>query len=105
MLSVGEIKFVGRKYFIAPELKMPDIWVHEYDENLTRQMRDKLARLKQRRDSEKASNALSALVQACKQGDNVMNYTLECARADCTEGEMRRAFTEAFGLWKSPIYV
>ncbi|GAI11458.1 unnamed protein product, partial [marine sediment metagenome] len=37
-------------------------------------------------------------------GDNVMEYTLECARADVTEGEMRRAFVEAFGSWKPPIY-
>jgi len=68
-------------------------------------MRDILARIRQRRDNEKASNCLNALKQACKRGDNVMDYTLECARADVTEGEMRRAFVEAFGLWKSPIYV
>jgi len=105
MIADGEIKVVGRNYYRAPDLKMPDVWVHEYDDTIAQQMRDKLARLRQRRDNEKASNALSALVKACKEGKNVMEYTVECARADCTEGEMRRALVEAFGLWKSPLYV
>ena len=105
MIADGEINVVGRNYYRAPDLKMPEVWVHEYDENLARQMQDKLARIRQNRDNEKASNSLDALKEACKRGDNVMVYTLECARADVTEGEMRRAFVEAFGLWKSPIYV
>ena len=105
MIADGEIKVVGRNYFRAPDLKTPDVWVHEYDDSVGKAMRDKLARLRQRRDNEKASNALNALKEACKRGDNVMDYTLECARADCTEGEMRRAFVEAFGLWKTPIFM
>ena len=105
MIADGDIKVVGRNYFRAPDLKMPDVWVHEYDERIGKEMRDKLARIRQRRDNEKASNTLNALKQACKHGDNVMAACLECARADVTEGEMRRAFVEAFGLWKSPIYV
>jgi methylmalonyl-CoA mutase N-terminal domain/subunit len=103
-IADGGIKVVGRNYFRAPDLKMPDVWVHEYDEKVGQAMRDKLARLRQRRDNEKASNCLNALKEACKRGDNVMAFTLECARADVTEGEMRRAMVEAFGLWKSPIY-
>jgi len=104
-IADGDIKVVGRNYFRAPDLKMPDVWVHEYDESVGKTMRDKLARLKQRRDNEKASDSLNALKEACRRGDNVMAACVDCARADVTEGEMRRAFVEAFGLWKSPIYV
>ena len=104
MIDNGEIKVVGRNYFRAPDLKLPEVSVHEYDEKIARQMWDKLARIRQQRDNEKASSCLEALKQACKRGDNVMQYTLECARADVTEGEMRRAFMEAFGAWKPPIY-
>ena len=104
MIDSGEIKVVGRNYFRAPDLKMPDVWVHEYDENIAREMRDKLAHLRQRRDNERASNAIKALKEACKRSDNVMEYTVECARADVTEGEMRRAFSESFGSWHSPVY-
>ena len=105
MIADGEIKVVGRNYFRAPDLKAPDIWVHEYDDSVGKAMRDKLARLRQQRDNEKASNCLNALTEACKRTDNVMEYTVECARAGCTEGEMRRAFVEAFGLWRTPIFV
>ncbi len=104
-ITDGEIKVVGRNYFRAPDLKMPDVWVHEYDERIGKAMRDKLARIRQHRNNKKASNALKALNEACKRGDNVMAACVDCARADVTEGEMRRAFVEAFGLWKSPIYV
>jgi methylmalonyl-CoA mutase N-terminal domain/subunit len=104
MIDQGEIKVVGRNYYRAIDPTIPDVWVHEYDENIARQMRDKLARLRQRRDNEKASRAIDALKEACRRGDNVMTYTLECARADVTEGEMRRAFSEAFGSWRPPIF-
>ncbi len=105
MIADGDINVVGRNYFRAPDLKMPDVLVHEYDDNLGKAMRDKLARLRDQRDNEKASNALNALKEACKRGDNVMDYTMQCARADCTVGEMRRAFVEAFGLWKPPVFM
>jgi len=104
MIADGTIKVVARNYFRAPDLKMPDIWVQEYDENLAKAMQDKLAKLRMRRDNEKASSAINALIEACKRGDNVMAACVECARADVTEGEMRRAFTKAFGTWKSPIF-
>ena len=105
MITDGEIKVVGVNYFRAPDLKLPDVVVHEYDDKIAQQMYEKLAKLRQRRDNEKAKKAISALVEACKNGKNVMEYTVECARADVTEGEMRRAFTEAFGFWKPPMSI
>ena len=105
MIEDGQIKVVGRNYFRDPNLKTPDIWVQEYDDSIGQAMRDKLANLRMRRDNEKATAAINALKAACKRGDNVMAACLECARADVTEGEMRRAFTDAFGMWKSPIFV
>ena len=104
MIADGTIKVVGRNYFRDPDLKTPDIWVHEYDDSVGKAMRDKLARLRMQRDNEKASSTLDALEETCKRGGNVMEACLECARADVTEGEMRRAFTEAFGTWESPLF-
>jgi len=104
MIDSGEIKVVGKNYFRAPDLELPDVKVHEYDEKIAQEMRDKLAKVRKTRDNTRASNALNALKEACKNGANVMDYTVECARADVTEGEMRRAFIEAFGSWKPPLY-
>ncbi|MBI2869493.1 MAG: methylmalonyl-CoA mutase [Chloroflexi bacterium] len=103
MIEDGAIKVVGRNYYRDPNLKLPEVWVHEYDEAITAEMKAKLERLKQTRDNEKVGASLNALKAACKNGKNVMDYTVECARANATEGEMRRAFSEAFGVWKPPL--
>jgi methylmalonyl-CoA mutase N-terminal domain/subunit len=104
MMEDGTIKIVARNYFRDPNLEMPEIWVKEYDPVLTKAMADKLARVRSQRNNEKADNTINALIAACKQGGNVMAATVECARADVTVGEMRRAFVKAFGLWKTPIF-
>ncbi len=103
-IASGDIPVVAVNYFRAPDVQLPEVKVHHYDEKIGKAMRDKLAALRQRRDNEKASQALQALKEACIRGDNVMEYTVQCARADVTEGEMRRIFTEAFGTWKPPLY-
>ncbi|MFC1962197.1 methylmalonyl-CoA mutase family protein [Chloroflexota bacterium] len=104
MIESGEIKVVGVNYFRAPDVKLPDVVVHEYNEKIAVEMRQKLERIRKTRDNEKASRCIQALIDACKTGKNVTEYTVECARADVTEGEMRRAFIEAFGSWKPPLY-
>jgi methylmalonyl-CoA mutase N-terminal domain/subunit len=104
MMEDGTIKIVARNYFRDPNLEMPEIWVKEYDPVLTKAMADKLARVRSQRNNAKADNTINALIAACKQGGNVMAATVECARADVTVGEMRRAFVKAFGLWKTPIF-
>ena len=102
-IETGEIKVVGRNIYQSKEVELPPIEVSVYREEVARQMKAKLERIRQTRDNEKVSNCLKALVEACKRGDNVTYYTLEAARANATEGEMRRAFTEAFGTWKPPM--
>jgi len=104
MIEDGTIKVVARNYFRDPNLKMPEIWVKEYDDSLGKAMRDKLASLRMRRDNEKVNNTLKALVETCKGDGNVMAACVECARADVTEGEMRRAFVDGFGMWRTPIF-
>lgn len=103
-ISDGEIKVVGRNYFRATDLDLPELWVHEYDESLEEEMRWKLTRVRQQRNNEKVSNCLDALKEVCERGGNVMAYCVEAARAGATEGEMRKAFVEAFGSWKPPVY-
>lgn len=104
MIEDGTIKVVARNYFRDPNLKMPEIWVKEYDQKLADAMTAKLARIRKNRDNNKAQAALKALEDAKNSGANVMACCVECARADVTKGEMRRAFIKAFGSWKSPIY-
>ena len=102
-IEKGEIKVVGRNIHKAAEVELPPIEVSLYREEINKQMAEKLKRLKQTRDNKEVGDCLKALVGACKRGDNVVYYTLKAARAGATEGEMRRAFTEAFGTWKPPM--
>jgi methylmalonyl-CoA mutase N-terminal domain/subunit len=102
MIEKGEIKVVGRNIYPSKEPE-PEIEVSVYRPEIDRAERERLARIRDKRDNEKVSNCLKALVEACKRGENVTYYTLEAARANATEGEMRRAFTEAFGIWKPPM--
>ncbi|MFC2018144.1 methylmalonyl-CoA mutase [Chloroflexota bacterium] len=100
MIEDGTIKVVGRNYHRDPDVKEPEISVHEYSEELRQEMSAKLDRLRRERDNDKVSISLNALKEACKGSGNVMQYCVEAARAGATEGEMRRAFTDAFGTWK-----
>ena len=77
----------------------------DYDEAIGRQMCDKLAALRQRRNNGQVMKTLDAPKDACRSGSNVFAACVDCARADVTEGEMRRAFSEAMGTWSAPGYM
>jgi methylmalonyl-CoA mutase N-terminal domain/subunit len=101
-IEKGKIKVVSRNIYPTKEPE-PQIDISVYREEVNRQRKAMLQRIRDTRDNEKVSNCLKALVEAGKRGENVTYYTLEAARANATEGEMRRAFTEAFGKWKPPM--
>lgn len=104
MIEDRTINVVGRNIYQSPDTQLPPIETSVFNEGLQQEMIAKLERLKQKRDNERVEKTLQALVDACKKGKNVMYHTIECARADATEGEMRKAFSEAFGAWRPPIY-
>ena len=105
MVDNDDIKIAGYNYFPAPEHELPELKLQETSVEIEDQMKAKLQRIRQQRDNEKASSCLNALTQAAKRGDNVTYYCLDAARAGATEGEMRRAFTEAYGSWRPSIFV
>ena len=100
----SEIKVVGRNLYQAAKSRRPDIKLHNYDESVDQLMREKLAALRKCRDSAQVDRCLEALKKSLKKEQNIMTACVACARANVTKGEMRRAFTEALGRWRSPIY-
>ena len=102
MIEKGLIKIVGYNIYKAP-VDLPPINVFQYPEGVEKRQHARLARLREQRDHEEVNVALTALEDACKRGENVMPYTLRCARVFCTEGEMFKVFKKAFGLWKPPV--
>jgi (2R)-ethylmalonyl-CoA mutase len=57
------------------------------------------------RDAERASASLDALRNAAKTDENLMNASLECARAGVTTGEWAGALREVFGEFRAPTGV
>jgi methylmalonyl-CoA mutase N-terminal domain/subunit len=100
-IEKGQIKVVGYNLYPSPTA-LPPIHVFRYPEGVEERQKERLAKLRDRRDNGKVKAALTALEGACKNGKNVFPYTLQCARAGCSEGEIFKVFKQAFGLWKPP---
>ncbi|OGP72252.1 MAG: methylmalonyl-CoA mutase [Deltaproteobacteria bacterium RBG_16_50_11] len=100
-IEKGLIKVVGYNLYPSPTA-LPPINVFRYPEGVEERQKDRLAKLRDRRDNEKVKSALIALEGACQTGKNVFPYALQCARVGCSEGEIFKVFKRAFGLWKPP---
>jgi methylmalonyl-CoA mutase N-terminal domain/subunit len=97
----GDIKVVAYNTYKS-SYQPPPINVFQYPEGVEERQKVRLAELKARRDSNQVRAALDALKVACKKGENILPYSVQCAKVRCTEGELFKVFKEAFGLW-SPM--
>ncbi len=100
-MESGDIPIVGLNCYKSDRKEAP-IDVFQYPEGAEERQLDKLARLKDERDTKAAEKALKDLKQSCTSGTNIVPYSLECARAGCSEGEVFKVFKSAFGLWNPP---
>lgn len=104
LIDKGDIKFVGSNVFRSAEEKRPTIDIFRYPEGVEERQKAKLARLRMSRDNDKVGNALAALEDACRNNKNIVPFSLECAQADCSVGEIFKVFKKSFGLWKPPSF-
>ena len=75
------------------------------DESVARLQEERLANLRKRRDSDKSQRALDALRRGAEDATvNTMPLLIECARADCTLGEMCDALRPVFGEYQEPEF-
>jgi len=98
----GDIKIVAYNRYRS-EVLPPPINVFRYPEGVEVRQRERLAKLRLSRDNERVNASLAALREACRKGENILPFSVACARARCTEGELFKIFKEAFGLWKPPV--
>lgn len=101
-IEQGEIKIVALNAYRS-SIEPPPVNVFSYPEGVEEAQRDKLAKLREKRDNSAVQASLNKLNAACKSGENILPYCVQCARARCTEGELFQVFKEAFGLWE-PVY-
>jgi len=82
-----------------------DIPILEMDPKGYERQVGRLEKLRLERDSEKTSQTLNTLKEACTNGDNVMPYLIECATAYATLGETIDVMREVFGVYEEPLFI
>ncbi len=94
---------VGVNDFVTdePELRIELLKISEETE---RDQRQRMAKMRSRRDSALVERRLSELSEAAKTSKNLMPYILDCARAYCTLYEIRAAMESVFGAYREPVF-
>jgi methylmalonyl-CoA mutase, N-terminal domain len=94
---------VGVNEFVSGEdaLSIPTLKVGE---NVDREQRERLAKVRAERDQALCDRRLESLREAARGSDNVFPHILDCARAYCTLYEIRRALEDVFGAYREPVF-
>ena len=76
------------------------------DPALERKQIERVQAVRARRDAEGVERELARLREAAaKDGENLMPYLLDAARAHCTEGEIVRALQDVWGDYReTPVF-
>jgi methylmalonyl-CoA mutase, N-terminal domain len=93
---------VGVNEFVTdePELTIPLLKIGNTDE----EQRERLAHLRQTRDTALVERRLTELREAAKNNENMMPHILDAARAYCTLYEIRAAMEDVFGAYREPVF-
>ncbi len=94
---------VGVNDFVTdePELSIELLKVTEETE---REQKQRMAEMRQRRDSVLVEKRLRALREAAGTSQNLMPFILDCAREYCTLYEIRAAMESVFGAYREPVF-
>jgi len=81
-----------------------DIPLLKIGEQVDREQRERLARVRAERDQALCDARLARLREAARGTENVFPHILDCARAYCTLYEIRRALEDVFGAYREPVF-
>lgn len=96
---------VGVNDYVMKSGQLGDPNILQIDEATAIQQAERLADLRKRRDSSAAMRALDALKRGAEDASvNTMPLLIDCARADCTLGEMCDALRPVFGEYREPEF-
>ncbi len=93
---------VGVNEFVTdePALTIPLLKIGDTEA----EQRDRLASVRETRDSAVVTERLEALRAAAKTNENMMPHILDAARAYCTLYEIRAAMEDVFGAYREPVF-
>ncbi len=107
-IETGETKVVGVNAFVETE---PSPLVTGGNEIMTvdpaheAAQIEKLAEWRAARDTNAVNQTLAALRQAASTGENIMPYSIACAKAGVTTGEWGEVMRSVFGQYRGPTGV
>jgi methylmalonyl-CoA mutase N-terminal domain/subunit len=94
---------VGVNEFVTDEESL-SIPLLKIGEEVDREQRARLARVRAERDQALCDERLARLRDAARGTENVFPRILDCARAYCTLFEIRRALEDVFGAYREPVF-
>jgi (2R)-ethylmalonyl-CoA mutase len=103
-INRGEIVVVGRNKWSdglpSPLLSGDDGGLFKVDEASARETLEMLRATKERRSQAEVDGTLRALTDAAKSGQNLMPFSIACAKAGVTTGEWAQALRGVFGEYR-----
>jgi methylmalonyl-CoA mutase N-terminal domain/subunit len=101
----GEKIIVGVNDYLMEGNELGEPNILQIDETVAELQTERLQKLRAERDNEAAQRALEALQRGAEDANvNTMPLLIDCARADCTLGEMCDALRPIFGEYQEPSF-
>ena len=100
-LDAGEKVVVGVNKFVSGEAA--DIQIHRFNHDVVKDMKARVALLKQTRDNEAVKKALANLRVASLKNANLMLYVIEAVKELATMGEICDVLREVFGEYREKV--
>jgi methylmalonyl-CoA mutase N-terminal domain/subunit len=101
-LDLGEKIIVGvNKYDSQEERPLPLLKV---DEEVDGSQKERIIRVKSKRNNESVKKHLRAVADAAREGKNLMPFIIDAVREYATVGEISDVFREVYGVYKDPGY-
>ncbi|MCK4221447.1 MAG: methylmalonyl-CoA mutase family protein, partial [Dehalococcoidia bacterium] len=95
MIEQGKQTIVGVNKFVSGYSKIANML--RFDPEVERKQKERLAQVKQERDSARVKRALERLADVARSDENTLPSLLECVEAYATVGEMTDTLREVFG--------
>lgn len=101
-IESGEMPIVGVNCFQIEDEVLP-IELFSSPETLKVQ-KEKLRRIREKRDPRKVQKSLDAVVRCCERNENLMELIVGEVKNLITEGEISRTLKRVYGVWEPPLF-
>ena len=99
----GDETVVGVNKYEIDEDTQPDLL--SVDKTVQKRQRDRLAEVREKRDDEAVEDALAAVDEAARSGENVMPAIIEAVKMYATMGEIMGVFEDYYGSYQETVSV